>query len=454
MFHPQQPGTNAGCQLSPWAAWSPCSASCGGGVSERSRSLLSPGEGAGEHCPAPLLLHRACNTHNCTPECPGTQVFSDCANACPRACSDLRPGTECLREECQPGCACPPGQVLQEGACVPPEECRCSLVPAPAVPWASNLSQEERTREYPAGSTIHHQCNSCVCRSGTFSCSQQDCDVDCLWAAWSAWSACSVTCGPGMRISQRQQLQQRLYDGAECLGPPTRRTPCSLPDCACPSGERWHSPGPAAPCERTCRQIYEEPRHNCSVGAAPGCVCEAGRYRNSSGHCVTAAHCQCEHGGQQRPPGAEWQEGCESCRCLNGRAVCTAGCPPLFCLEGEVKVQEPGSCCPVCRRESFEEPSSACQRYTELRNITKGRCALHGVEVSYCSGRCASRTNVISEEPYLQTLCDCCSYHLDPVSPVRILSLPCEDGEVEPLVLPVIHRCECSPCQSGDFSER
>lgn len=55
-----------------------------------------------------------------------------------------------------------------------------------------------------------------------------------------------------------------------------------------------------------------------------------------------------------------------------------------------------GSCCDSPR--SFaEEPSSACQRYTEVRNITKGRCALHGVEVSYCSGRCASRTNVISE---------------------------------------------------------
>ncbi|KAM9163493.1 LOW QUALITY PROTEIN: SCO-spondin-like [Pangshura tecta] len=541
----------AGCQLSPWSAWSPCSASCGGGVSERSRSLLSPGEGRGEHCPAPLLLHRACHTHNCTPECPGPQVHSDCANACPRACADLRPGTACLREECQPGCACPPAQVLQDGACVPPDECRCSLLPAPAVPWASNLSQEERAREYPAGSTIHHQCNSCVCRRGTFSCSQRDCDVDCLWSVWSAWSACSVTCGPGVRISQRHQLQQRLYAGAECLGPPTRRTPCSLPDCACPTGERWLGPGPTAPCERTCQQIYEEPRPSCSVGAAPGCVCEAGRYRNSSGDCVTAAHCECEHGGQLRPPGAEWQEACESCRCLNGRAVCTAGCPPLFCLEGEVKVQEPGSCCPVCRRESgrcaardailrgdivaltltlilqapgaiplalasgpsrpprplrtvlellpraaccagllvscrgppqrrlhagagrdplawegsqdggwcdsphsfAEEPSAACQRYTEVRNITKGRCALPGVEVSYCSGRCASRTNVISEEPYLQTLCDCCSYHLDPLSPVRILSLPCEDGEVEPVVLPVIHSCDCSPCQ-GEWSRR
>ncbi|XP_074841635.1 SCO-spondin-like [Carettochelys insculpta] len=442
----------AGCQLSPWSGWSPCSASCGGGVVERSRRPLAPGDGEGEQCPVPLLQHRACNTHNCTPECPGTQVYSSCANACPHTCSDLRPGTECLQERCQPGCACPPGQVLQEGACVPPEECRCTLVPA--VPWASNLSQEERAREYPPGSTIQHQCHSCVCLRGAFSCSQRDCDVDCLWSAWSAWSACSVTCGPGVRISQRHPLQQRLYDGAECLGPPTRRTPCSLHDCVCPTGEHWHSPSPTAPCERTCQQIYQQAQHNCSGGAVPGCVCEAGRYRNSSGHCVTAAHCECEHEGQLHPAGTEWQQGCESCRCVNGRAECSAGCPPILCLEGEVKVQEPSGCCPVCRRESFEEPSSVCQRFTEVRNITKGRCALPGVEVSYCSGRCPSRTNVISEEPYLQTLCECCSYHLDPVSPVRILSLPCEDGEVEPVVVPVIHSCACSSCQGGDFSKR
>ncbi|XP_074919520.1 SCO-spondin-like [Chelonoidis abingdonii] len=438
----------AGCQLSPWSAWSPCSASCGGGVSERSRSLLSPGEGQGEHCPAPLLLHRACHTHNCTPECPGPQVYSDCANACPRACADLRPGTVCLREECQPGCACPPGQVLQDGACVPPDECRCLLLPAPAVLWASNLSQEERAREYPAGSTIHHQCNSCVCRRGTFSCSQWDCNVDCLWSAWSAWSTCSVTCGPGVRISQRHQLQQRLYAGAECLGPPTRRTPCSLPDCAVPQGAlaRPHADGALA--SRKLPADHEEPRPNCSVGLMSGLRVRGWRVRNGAGTVVTAAHSSVEHGGQLRPA-ACCARLLANCRGPPQRRLHTgAGRDPLA-WEGS---QDGGWC---DSPHSFaEEPSAACQRYTEVRNITKGRCTLPGVEVSYCSGRCASRTNVISEEPYLQTLCDCCSYHLDPVSPVRILSLPCEDGEVEPVVLPVIHSCDCSPCQGGDFPER
>lgn len=53
----------------------------------------------------------------------------------------------------------------------------------------------------------------------------------------------------------------------------------------------------------------------------------------------------------------------------------------------------------------------------------------------------------IAQEPYLQSQCDCCSYRLDPDSPVRILNLLCPDGHTEPVVLPMIHSCQCSACQ-------
>lgn len=53
----------------------------------------------------------------------------------------------------------------------------------------------------------------------------------------------------------------------------------------------------------------------------------------------------------------------------------------------------------------------------------------------------------LAQEPYLQSQCDCCSYRLDPDSPVRILNLLCPDGHTEPVVLPMIHSCQCSACQ-------
>lgn len=52
-------------------------------------------------------------------------------------------------------------QVLQDGACVPPEECRCTL--DPSMPGVLNLSREEQEQEHPPGSRLQHRCNTwCV----------------------------------------------------------------------------------------------------------------------------------------------------------------------------------------------------------------------------------------------------------------------------------------------------
>ncbi|KAG7281604.1 hypothetical protein CRUP_033714 [Coryphaenoides rupestris] len=90
---------------------------------------------------------------------------------------------------------------------------------------------------------------------------------------------------------------------------------------------------------------------------------------------------------------------------------------------------------PLLRHEGERE--AECQRHTQVRNITKGDCRLDNVE-----------------EPYLQSVCECCSYRLDPDHPVRFLSLQCVSGDSEPVVLPVIHSCECTSCQGGDLSRR
>ncbi|XP_058879421.1 SCO-spondin [Acipenser ruthenus] len=443
------------CVVSEWSAWSECSATCGGGVSLRNKTVVQPAEHGGQDCPTPLIMQRVCNSHNCTPECPGALVFSSCSNACPRSCADLLQGTECLQEACEEGCACPTGQVLLEEECVPPEECPCAVL-ALSLPWTLNMTLEERSRVFPPGTTIYHQCNNCTCQSGSFTCSEDLCDVDCQWSDWSEWTPCSVSCGTGVLLSSRIETLQRQYNGKDCEGSSQRRQLCVLPDCECPLGQRWRRATEGTPmCERTCQEMYDDAPQNCSAPRGrEGCVCEAGWYRNSSGDCVTAAHCECVDGGHIYQAGQEWTEGCGRCRCENGRKVCEVGCPPLVCVEGQVKVEEPGSCCPVCRKEFPGQPSPACQRYTETRNITKGDCRLDNVEVSYCSGQCLSRTIVILEEPYLQSLCDCCSYRLDPESPVRLLSLQCESGGTESIVLPVIHSCECSRCQGGDSSMR
>ncbi|XP_078390987.1 SCO-spondin-like [Cetorhinus maximus] len=381
-------------ELSMWSMWSQCSRSCGTGQRTRSRDcgaiMGSPS------CEGETVQTEECSQVPC-PGCPENQVFSICANICPRSCSDLQPETQCQQEACEPGCLCPPGKVLQDEMCVSPEECRCSLLNS-SIPWIADISNVDWHRDYTDGSMIHHHCNTCVCRRGVFHCTESDCEE-------------------------------------------------------CPEGEIWNGGiADSHACERSCQDVYSVTAPSC-ISAEQGCVCEAARYRNSSGQCVTAAYCECIVNDSIYPPGFEWEEACEKCQCVNGRKICSTGCSPLTCLEGFVKVEDPGKCCPVCRKELIGV-SATCQRFTEVRNISKGQCHLTNVAVSSCRGSCLSHVQVIPEEPYLQSVCECCSYLLDPEKPVQFMNLECDNGDVEPVVLPVIHSCECSSCQGGDFSGR
>ncbi|XP_072324712.1 LOW QUALITY PROTEIN: SCO-spondin [Scyliorhinus torazame] len=386
--------SDSGClELSVWSMWSTCSRSCG--VGQRTRSRNCGGTVNSPSCEEETVQTEECNQEPCS-GCPGNQIFSSCANVCPESCLDLQSEIQCQREACQPGCHCPSGKVLQDEVCVLPEECRCSLLNS-SIPWITNFSNEDWHRDYAAGAMIHHNCNTCVCRRGVFHCSESDCEECAEGEIWS--------------------------------------------------GQRADSPT----CERSCQDVYAVTPLSCTSGQ--GCVCEAGRYRSSSGQCVTAAYCQCVVNDTIYPPGFEWEEGCERCQCLNGRRSCSPGCPPLTCLQGYVKVEDLGKCCPICRKQ-ISDLSATCQLFTEIRNISKGQCQLTNVAVNSCRGSCLSHVQVIPEEPYLQSVCECCSYRLDPKSPVQFMNLECDNGEVDPVVLPVIHSCECSSCQGGDYSGR
>ncbi|KAK2858572.1 hypothetical protein Q5P01_003192 [Channa striata] len=440
------PPCPVGCLLSEWSLWSKCSATCGGGLSVRNKTVLREPEPGGMGCTGPLEQHTVCNINSCLPECPNGQVFSECSGSCPYTCEDLWPNTECLPGPCTPGCTCPPGQVLYKGSCVSQADCPCT---------ALSLTAEITDTLLPPDTAVQYLCNTCVCQGGIFNCTSEPCDVDCEWSSWSQWSPCSASCGTGRQTSTRVVLQPRMYEGAPCDGPDLRTAICMAPDCVCPVGEQWRrSVSEVVPlCERSCQDIYSSSPVNCSH-STEGCVCQEGLYRNTEGVCVIPALCPCLDQGVLQEAGSEWDEGCMSCRCENGKKMCQLRCPPLQCDEGEVKVEEADSCCPVCRKQFPGEPLPECRRYVQVRNITKGDCRLDNVEVSFCRGRCLSRTDVMLEEPYLQSVCECCSYRLDPDNPVRFLSLPCESGESEPVVLPVIHSCECTSCQGGDLSRR
>ncbi|PAA51756.1 hypothetical protein BOX15_Mlig021174g1 [Macrostomum lignano] len=228
------------CQWSAWQPWATCSATCGGGLQTRLRTIHKPAVADGAPCQASGFTDtQACNLDpcpgcswsswsqwsNCTgsatsdigvrerrrqpigsckeadrdlqpcqlrpaqSKCKPGQLHSACHNVtgCEVACSaGANARTLCSQTDaCLSGCLCPKGQVMgPNGQCVATDKCRC-------LPKSINCSN----------------CFKPVCLNGQPTCLP---DMNCqrLYTEWSAWSACSAACGEGLSHRTRQLLQE------------------------------------------------------------------------------------------------------------------------------------------------------------------------------------------------------------------------------------------------------
>uniref|UniRef100_A0A3Q1AV12 von Willebrand factor n=1 Tax=Amphiprion ocellaris TaxID=80972 RepID=A0A3Q1AV12_AMPOC len=132
--------------------------------------------GPGEDCYCPILLEyaRTCHAHGvllrgwleesqCYPKCPIGMQYSECTKSCSTTCHSLNIQEVC-KEECVDGCTCPVGKVLDGNRCVEVSQCSCAHM----------------GRHFPPGSTISQDCNTCVCRHGSWECTNEGCPGECL----------------------------------------------------------------------------------------------------------------------------------------------------------------------------------------------------------------------------------------------------------------------------------
>lgn len=130
----------------------------------------------GEDCYCPVLMEyaRTCHAHgillhgwleesHCFPKCPIGMQYSECTKSCSTTCHSLNIQEVC-KEECVDGCTCPAGKVLDGNRCVDVSQCSCAHM----------------GRHFPPGSTISQDCNTCVCRHGSWECSNEGCPGECL----------------------------------------------------------------------------------------------------------------------------------------------------------------------------------------------------------------------------------------------------------------------------------
>ncbi|GAB1290783.1 SCO-spondin [Apodemus speciosus] len=379
----------------------------------------------------------------------------------------VRPGTLCLpstvptgalaaaltsgmvfsvyRDPAAQGCRCPPGQLVQDGHCVPISSCRCGL-PSANASWELAPTQ-----------VVQLDCHNCTCINGTLMCPHLECPV---LGPWSAWSECSAVCGEGTMVRRRSCKEHP--EGLPCQALDLQQQQeCILRACPeCPPGQVLSTC--ATLCPSFCSHLQPGTicvREPCQLG----CGCPGGQLLHN-GTCVPPAACPCtalslpwglslplEEQALELPSGTALTWNCTHCICQGGTFICSlTDCQDLDLNGGRPARAAAASTGRASVLDAAQISAVLRVKYlTELRNLTKGPCRLDQVEVSYCSGHCRSSTNVTTEEPYLQSQCDCCSYTLDPDSPVRILNLLCPDGHTEPVVLPVIHSCQCSACQGG-----
>ncbi len=203
------------CVVSPWGAWSECSAACGGGTQTRTRSIIQAARNGGAECPA-LSETRNCNTQPCPIDC----VLSDWGpwSECSATCGGgTRTRTRTVLVQAQNGGA-PCGALSETEACNT-QPCPIDCVLSDWGPWSecsATCGGGTRTRTRTVLVPAQYGGAPCGALSETENCNTQPCPIDCVLSGWSAWSECSVICGGGTRTRARTVLVPAQYGGAPC----------------------------------------------------------------------------------------------------------------------------------------------------------------------------------------------------------------------------------------------
>lgn len=203
------------CQVSSWAAWTPCTKSCGEGKHGRTRSIVRQALYGGYVCPM-LAQERTCNEHPCPVDCLAGvwEAWSGCSHTCG---GGQKQRVRALVQESAHG-----------GACVP-------------------LMQVD-------------------------SCNAQHCPVDCVHGDWGEWGGCvrewggpPQRCNGGVQFRLRQMVSAPTHGGALC-GALQQEARCNEQKCR----RSDNQPCSHVQCDYFAHSVAHEPTLGGSDSAHPG----------------------------------------------------------------------------------------------------------------------------------------------------------------------------------------
>eukprot|EP01064_Diplonema_japonicum_P018231 TRINITY_DN26912_c0_g1_i1.p1 TRINITY_DN26912_c0_g1~~TRINITY_DN26912_c0_g1_i1.p1 ORF type:complete len:2182 (+),score=65.67 TRINITY_DN26912_c0_g1_i1:36-6581(+) len=249
------PVPDVNCVMSGWSLWSPCTVTCGGGFQARFRNVITTPSGSGTPCPASTGETRACNPQACpvptaapVPTCPGYtgwSIWGTCdvtcgggvqqrtrsviCPTCPDSvlCTGLAETRPCNPQSCTPvavDCVMGNWSSLHSGSPSLSVWTSCSI-PCCSTPGCGG-GYQRRYRSIitpaqnggtPCGPTeeTKNGCNNQTCTP-----------VNCVVSAYSSWGSCDIVCGTGGKQTRTRNITQLPLNGGTLCPVLAESQPC------------------------------------------------------------------------------------------------------------------------------------------------------------------------------------------------------------------------------------
>jgi hypothetical protein len=218
------------CKVSPWQGWSACTKTCGEGTRARGRYIVTKSAAGGTVCPS-LAQTENCNLGNCAVDCQVGlfQGWTPCSKSCGWGISH-----ESRIVTVRPmygGRACP---VLKNSKMCMNRACPIDCVASEFSAWGTcsvtcgKAGKQERHRTLL--SSPGHGGKTCPKMIEVQDCYLGACPVDCEVSAWASWSPCTKSCGVG-RQSRSRSVERKLAAGGSICPHLAASRGCNLQLC-------------------------------------------------------------------------------------------------------------------------------------------------------------------------------------------------------------------------------
>ncbi|KAM7440695.1 hypothetical protein ABFA07_010097 [Porites harrisoni] len=251
-----------------WGVWTTCTKSCGSGTQTRSRSCTQPRpQHGGKVCPGALKEQRVCNAHSCPVNGGWSSwfVFTPCSVSCgtgmtvlARTCTN--PAPRYSGRPCQ-GPARKGQRCLTKPCPIDGGWSRWSVWTTCTKSCRSGTQTRSRSCTQPPPQHGGRTCPGAARDQRV--CNTQSCPVDGGWSNWGGWTSCSKSCGTGFKERFRSCTRPApKFGGKPCMGEVRETHECNSHPCPVHGG--WSVWSSWSSCAKTCGGGARERTRSCT----------------------------------------------------------------------------------------------------------------------------------------------------------------------------------------------